>query len=190
MMMNFMVYGVGMLAYFLIGFPLQMGGAGADREPRRDAGSQFRVRDSSLRERYRPLRQHRLSAHAPRHLRRGGDGDLPVPDGVHGHHDDDRHGHLLRALEVFGVHGVDDVPGRVHVSDLRQLGVGRRLARDARERISAWAMAIPTSQARASFTPSAASPRWRARSSSARASGNSRATASRTPSPGTTSCGC
>ncbi len=29
MMMNFMVYGVGMLAYFLIGFPLQMGGAGA-----------------------------------------------------------------------------------------------------------------------------------------------------------------
>jgi ammonium transporter, Amt family len=29
MMMNFMVYGVGMLAYFLIGFPLQMGGVGA-----------------------------------------------------------------------------------------------------------------------------------------------------------------
>ena len=29
MMMNFMVYGVGMLAYWLIGFPLQMGGAGA-----------------------------------------------------------------------------------------------------------------------------------------------------------------
>jgi len=29
MMMNFMVYGVGMLAYFLIGFSLQMGGAGA-----------------------------------------------------------------------------------------------------------------------------------------------------------------
>jgi Amt family ammonium transporter len=29
MMMNFMVYGVGMFAYWLIGFPLQMGGAGA-----------------------------------------------------------------------------------------------------------------------------------------------------------------
>ena len=29
MMMNFMVYGVGMLAYWLIGFPLQMGGVGA-----------------------------------------------------------------------------------------------------------------------------------------------------------------
>ena len=33
MMMNFMVYGVGMLAYFLIGFPLQMGGAGATETP-------------------------------------------------------------------------------------------------------------------------------------------------------------
>ena len=131
MMMNFMVYGVGMLAYFLIGFPLQMGGAGADRESRRDAGPQFRVHDSPVREGSRPLRQHRLSPDAPRHLRRGGDGDLPVPDGVHGHHDDDRHGHVLRALEVFRVHGVDDVPGRVHVSDFRQLGVGRRLARDA-----------------------------------------------------------
>ena len=29
MMMNFMVYGVGMLAYWLIGFPIQMGGVGA-----------------------------------------------------------------------------------------------------------------------------------------------------------------
>src|SRR3954469_5225056 len=29
MMMNFMVYGVGMLAYWLIGFGIQMGGAGA-----------------------------------------------------------------------------------------------------------------------------------------------------------------
>jgi Amt family ammonium transporter len=29
MMMNFMVYGVGMLAYFLIGFAIQMGGVGA-----------------------------------------------------------------------------------------------------------------------------------------------------------------
>src|SRR5439155_19203821 len=28
MMMNFMVYGVGMLAFWLIGFPLQMGGVG------------------------------------------------------------------------------------------------------------------------------------------------------------------
>jgi Amt family ammonium transporter len=28
MMMNFMVYGVGMLAYWLIGFTIQMGGVG------------------------------------------------------------------------------------------------------------------------------------------------------------------
>ena len=30
MMMNFMVYGVGMLAYWLIGFAVQEGGVGAD----------------------------------------------------------------------------------------------------------------------------------------------------------------
>src|SRR5205823_12392763 len=30
MMMNFMVYGVGMLAYWLIGFAIQMGGVGAN----------------------------------------------------------------------------------------------------------------------------------------------------------------
>src|SRR5207253_4712129 len=30
MMMNFMVYGVGMLAYYLIGFAIQMGGVGGN----------------------------------------------------------------------------------------------------------------------------------------------------------------
>ena len=35
MMMNFMVYGVGMLAYWLIGFAIQMGGVGARRQPGR-----------------------------------------------------------------------------------------------------------------------------------------------------------
>ena len=38
MMMNFMVYGVGMLAYWLIGFAIQMGGVGAVAQPRRHAG--------------------------------------------------------------------------------------------------------------------------------------------------------
>ena len=37
MMMNFMVYGVGMLAYWLIGFAIQMGGVGAVAQPRRHA---------------------------------------------------------------------------------------------------------------------------------------------------------
>ena len=39
MMMNFMVYGVGMLAYWLIGFTIQMGGVGARRQPGRHAAS-------------------------------------------------------------------------------------------------------------------------------------------------------
>ena len=38
MMMNFMVYGVGMLAYWLIGFAIQMGGVGGVCEPRQFAG--------------------------------------------------------------------------------------------------------------------------------------------------------
>ena len=37
MMMNFMVYGVGMFAYLVSVLPLQMGGAGAIAQPRRDA---------------------------------------------------------------------------------------------------------------------------------------------------------
>ena len=35
-----------------------------------------------------------------------------------------------RALEVFRVHHLVVLHGRLHVSDLRQLGVGRRLARE------------------------------------------------------------
>lgn len=43
MMMNFMVYGAGMLAFWLIGFPLQMGGVGGG-ESGRHASAQFRIR--------------------------------------------------------------------------------------------------------------------------------------------------
>ena len=35
MMMNFMVYGVGLFAYWLIGFAIQMGGCGAECQPGR-----------------------------------------------------------------------------------------------------------------------------------------------------------
>jgi Amt family ammonium transporter len=41
MMMNFMVYGVGMLAYFLIGVPASNGRGRSHRQSRRDAGPQF-----------------------------------------------------------------------------------------------------------------------------------------------------
>ena len=45
MMMNFMVYGVGMLAYWLIGFAIQEGRRRRGRQPRRHGAAQLRVRD-------------------------------------------------------------------------------------------------------------------------------------------------
>ena len=46
MMMNFMVYGVGMLAYWLIGFAIQMGGVGGVGQSRRRSSAEYRVRRS------------------------------------------------------------------------------------------------------------------------------------------------
>ena len=60
MMMNFMVYGVGMLAYWLIGFAIQMGGVGARRQPGRHAAAQRRIRHHAVRQDLRPLRTERL----------------------------------------------------------------------------------------------------------------------------------
>ena len=51
--------------------------------------------------------------------------------------------------------------GRVHLSALRQLGVGRRLAGQLWAPTSAWARATATSPDRAWCTRSAESPRWR-----------------------------
>ena len=93
MMMNFMVYGVGMLAYFLIGFPLQMGGAGAvaNLGGTPVLNSEFAVhlfgKDIGL------FGNTGYAPDAPRHLRRRRHGDVPVPDGLHGHATDDRHRH-------------------------------------------------------------------------------------------------
>ena len=64
MMMNFMVYGVGMLAYWLIGFPLQMGGVGARREPWWHAAAQLGVRREPVRQALRPVRSERVLPHA------------------------------------------------------------------------------------------------------------------------------
>ena len=50
MMMNFMVYGVGMLAYWLIGFAIQEGGVGRGGEPRRHGAAQRRVRHPPVRQ--------------------------------------------------------------------------------------------------------------------------------------------
>ena len=85
------------------------------------------------------------------------------------------------AFIVFGVFMC-----RHHLSHLRQLGLGRRLALGLWAATSAWATGRWTSPVRVSCTPSAASRPWRAPSSSGRGSASSTRTAVRTPSPGTT----
>ena len=189
MMMNFMVYGVGMLAYWLIGFAIQMGGVGAVGQPGRHAAAQPRVHHSPVREATGACSGTKGFFLSGAHLRRRRHGDVPVPDGLHGHRADDRHRRGGRALEVRRRSCVSSFfLGAFTYPHVRQLGVGRRLARDARQPTSAWATAMPTSPAPASCTRSAASRRWRWPSSSARASASTTATASRTPSPATTSC--
>ena len=56
MAMNFMVYAIGMLGYWVCGFALQMGGVGRRRRARRHGAAQQRVLDQPLRQGLRPLR--------------------------------------------------------------------------------------------------------------------------------------
>ena len=70
MMMNFMVYGAGMLAYWLIGFALQMGGVGRAWQPRRHPAAQLGVHHHAVRQDLRAVRPERVLPDAQRHLRR------------------------------------------------------------------------------------------------------------------------
>ena len=60
MMMNFMVYGVGMLAYWLIGFALQEGGVGAVAEPGQFARTEPGVCGQYLRQAFRHVGTRRI----------------------------------------------------------------------------------------------------------------------------------
>ena len=124
------------------------------------------------------------------HLRRRRHGDVPLPDGVHGHGADHRHRHGRRALEVLGVHHLVVLHGRVHVSALRATGRGAAAGSRPSAATTAWATAMRTSPAPASCTRSAASRRWRWPSSSGRGSASSSATARPTRFRATTSCWC
>ena len=106
MMMNFMVYGVGMLAYWLIGFAIQMGGVGAvaNLGGTPPLNSEYTITCSART--FGLFGQNGLSPDARRHLRRRRHGGVPVPDGLHGHGADDRHRLGRRALEVRGVPGL------------------------------------------------------------------------------------
>ena len=128
MMMNFMVYGLGMLGYFIAGFAIQFGGIGglatlgggaalasAGEVTATIAGKPFGLFGTN---------GFFLSGGTYDVADRG---HVPVPDGVHGHGRDNPDGCYGRALEVFSVLRVrflrldPDVPG------LWQLGLGRRM---------------------------------------------------------------
>jgi hypothetical protein len=102
MMMNFMVYGVAAHA---------------------------RVRHQSFRKKLGTVRNQRVLPER-RDVRRGRDGAVPVPDGVHGYGADHRHRLGSRALEICRVRDLLGADGRHHLSSVRELGMGRRLALD------------------------------------------------------------
>ena len=163
MMMNFMVYGVGMLAYWLIGFAIQEGGVAAVLNLGELAGPEQGIRGHHLRQALGHVRPGRVFPDAQRRLRRGRHGAVPLPDGVHGHGADDCDGRGGRALEVRGVHGFLVRHGRVHLSALRATGRGAAAGWRTSARITASVKAMRTSPVPAWCTRSAASRRWRCR---------------------------
>ena len=103
MMMNFMVYGVGMLAYWLVGFAIQMGGVGAvgNLGGTPPLNSEFVITLFG-----KPFG---LFGQNGFFLSHAGTYDVGVmvvflfqivSDGVYGHHSDDRDRHSGRTLEV------------------------------------------------------------------------------------------
>ena len=90
-MMNFTVYACGLFAYWLIGFAIQMGGAAGNGNL---GGLQPLSAEHTLSLFGLYLGTVRNEGHAPcrPHLRRRRHGDLPLPDGFHGHRAHHRHG--------------------------------------------------------------------------------------------------
>ena len=130
-------------------------------QPGRPGRPQPRAHDPAGRHRLGPDRLEGLLP-VRRHVRRRRRRHVPVPDGVHGHHRHDSDWRDGRTLEVVGVLCLRLLHLGHRLPDLRQLGLGRRLAQPARQgrprRRATW-----TSPARASCTPSAAGRPWRAR---------------------------
>ena len=134
--MNFLVYSIGILGFWALGFGLQMGGVGALSTFGNDAtlSGEFIVHIAG--QGLRPVRHEGLLPDA-RGLHVAGRGAVPVPDGVHGHDGDDsdrRDGGALAVLVVRHLQLRDRVD---HLPDLRELGLGRRLAVAARPELRA-----------------------------------------------------
>ena len=97
--MNFMVYGVAMMAYWAVGFAIQAGGVGALGGPRKLQTPRISFDRLDRRPRVGPVWHPGLLPHR-RGLHRAGVRLLPVPDGVHGHHRHDPDRRPGGAVEV------------------------------------------------------------------------------------------
>ena len=131
MMMNLSSFVIALLAYYTIGFAFQFGGINLVAGTGNIGGtsplnSLFGHGSAGV------IGLHGFFLQSGNTLRRRGARVLPVPGRLHGdrglhHHRRDRGAHLVRR-----VHLRRDRHGRPHLPDLRELGVGRRLAVAAR----------------------------------------------------------
>src|SRR5258708_1104100 len=92
------------------------------------SGAEPRVRRQYLRQALRALGLRRILPDAQRLLRRLRDGAVPVPDGVYGYSAHNCDWYRSRAVEVRRLHSFLLCDWRLHLSFLRELGLGWRLA--------------------------------------------------------------
>ena len=132
---NFAIFGLGFVAFFLVGFPLMFSGFSYSRlRLTTPLSTEFADPLRQQRELGVPLGQERLGALRCR-VQRAGRRVLPLHGRVHGHDRDDpdrRHG---RAVEVEGVRRLGPVLRRPLLPDLRWVDLGRRLAGQARQQL-------------------------------------------------------
>ena len=182
MAMNFMVYAIGMLGFWICGFAFQMGGVGAVATL---GGTPPLNHEFTITAVWQDVRALRPQGLLP-------DGDTTTS--ASSRCSSSRWSSWTRRRRSRPARWPSAGSSRRSSSSasscrcsstrLRQLGLGRRLARDARAATSASATATSTSPDRRSCTWSAASRRWPAPSSSGRGSASSTRTDPPTPIPG------
>ena len=131
MSMNFMIYPMGMLGFYVCGFAFMFGGLGAIGTMGGYAGLNHEITVNLFGQALWHSGLEGIPA-PRRRLRHGGVRAVPVPDGVHGHDGDDPDRRRGGALEILRVHDLRLLHRHHHVSAVRQLGLGWRLARAAR----------------------------------------------------------